>query len=456
MNNMKRIAACVFMAAATLLAVSGIDAASAKAESLTNKATVLVDYETQVISVVGLSSDDKEVLVNFPTVKTDRDGEIIKVTEKDWDVYEAPKAEDATAKPKITIDISILNPAKRNYVILKSLKCEEPILICIEPVLSSVKGSYDAEEKIVTFTAGEEELYADEFQYRTTYGSWVDYNDEVSLEMYEHQGATLYFRQKPGAVEQVKKPKANGIPYGKGDGEYLEYDANAAFGSKEIKVKVTALKTAPKVTKVDLDNQAYVLKKGLEYRFSNNADRDWTSVSGTTVVRLADELDAGNIYYDGQFEVRYQEVPASGRKAYTAPSRIRVYEYPGLRTIETLSQKAGVSLLEALPINELTRKQELNVTQYKDNKGKVAGVEIENLSDMPYQIAVSPTQIGVDAVSSNTKIKPKVIKSGAKLKLANSKSACPEGSYIYVRYAANKTTGDWASSYVSLGKLTYQ
>lgn len=445
-----------FVAAVALLLISGMDGALAKANSLADKATVLVDYETQVISVAGLSTDDKEVLVNFPTVKTNRDGDIISVTEKDWDVYEAPKAENATAKPKITVDISILKPEKRNYVIIKSLKCEEPILLCIEPVYSKVKGSYDAESKTVILTAGEEELSADEFQYRTTFGSWVDYNDEISLELYEHQGATLYFRQKPGAVEEVKKPKANGISYGRGDGEYLEYDTNATLGSKEVKVKVTALKTAPKVSKIDLDNQAYVIKKGLEYRFGNNADRDWIPVSDTTVVSLMDELDAGNIYYDGQFEVRSQEVPATGRKAYTAPSRIRVYEYPGLRTVETLSQKAGVSLLEALPIHELTRKQELNITQYTDRKGKVAGIEIENVSATPYQVAVSPTKIDADAVTSNAKIKPKLIKSGAKLKLANTKSGCPEGSYIYVRYAANKTTGDWASAYVSLGKLTFQ
>lgn len=455
--NRKRILTHIGTGVAALLLAFGMDAASARAENLANTATVKVNYDTQTLSVTGLGMDDKEVMVNFPTVTVNRDGDITKIKEKDWDVYQAPKVEDATAKPKVTVDISTLNPLKKNYVIIKSVKCKDPVLVCIEPVISKVTGIYDAESKTVSFQAGEDELSQDEFQYRTAYGSWEDYSEDITLEMYEQQGATIYFRQMPGTVEQVKNPKSNGIKYGTGEGTYLEYDTNYTFGGKELKVKITKLKTAPKVSKVDLDNQAYVIKKDLEYRFSISGDEDWIPVSETTTVRLADELDAGYIYYPGQFEVRSQAVEADGRKPYTPPSKIMIYEYPGLRTVTTVSQKAGASMLEVMPVDEDdAKKQELKVKKVTDSKGKVTGIEFENVSEYDYQVVVSLSgKIAEYTIPSNSKMKPKTIKAGGKLKLSNSKTVCPEGSYIYVRYASDKTTGEWASDYVCLGKLTF-
>lgn len=455
--NKKRLLTHIGTGMVALLVAFGMDAASAKAENLASTATVKVNYDTQTLSVTGLGMDDKEVMVNFPTVTTNRDGDITRIKEKEWDVYQAPKAEDVTARPKVTVDISTLNPTKKSYVIIKSVKCKDPVLICIEPIVPKVTGIYDAEEKTVSFMAGEDELSQDEFQYRTTYGTWEDYNEDITLEMYEQQGATIYFRQAPGAVEQVKNPKSNGIKYGTGEGTYLEYDTDYTFGGKELKVKITKLKTAPKVSKIDLDNQAYVIKKGLEYRFSINGDEDWVPVSETTTVHLADELDIGYIYYPGQFEVRSQEVESNGRTPYTPPSKIMIYEYPGLRTVTTVSQKAGTSMLELMPVDEDdAKKLELKVKKVTDSKGKVTGIEFENVSEYEYQVVVSVSgRVDEASITSNSKLKPKNLKSKGKLKLSNSKTVCPEGSYIYVRYASNKTTGDWASDYVCLGKLTF-
>lgn len=454
--NKKRIFAHIGTGVAALLVAFGMEAASAKAENLAGTATVKVNYDTQTLAITGLGMDDKEVMVNFPAVTTNRDGDVTKVKEKEWDVYQVPKAEDMAARPKVTVDISTLNPAKRSYVIVKSLKCKEPVLICIEPIIPKVTGKYDAESKTVSFVAGEEEMSQDEFQYRTSYGSWEDYSEDVTLEMYEQQGATIYFRQAPGIVEQVKNPKSNGIRYGTGEGTYVEYDTRYTFGGKELKVKITRLKTAPKVSKVDLDNQAYVLKQGLEYRFTISGDEEWIQVSEPAVVRLAVELDDGYIYYPGQFEVRSQAVEAGDRTPYISPSKIMIYEYPGLRTITTVPQKAG-SLLEDMPVDEDdVKRQELKVKKVTDSKGKVTGIEFENVSECDYQIVVSVGErVDEKSITSDTRLKPKNLKAKGRLKLSSSKTVCPEGSYIYVRYAANKATGDWASDYVCLGELTF-
>lgn len=59
-----------------MLAVFGLDVSSAEAASLAGKASVVVNYEEQTLAVSGLDRDDREVLVNFPTVTTNREGRL--------------------------------------------------------------------------------------------------------------------------------------------------------------------------------------------------------------------------------------------------------------------------------------------------------------------------------------------------------------------------------------------
>lgn len=137
----KWIPAHFIMGIAAMLTVFGLDASSAEAASLAGKASVVVNYEEQTLAVSGLDRDDREVLVNFPTVTTNREGEVTKVREKEWDVYEIPEMDGSTPTPKVTVDISVLNPAKRNFIIVKSTKYDDAILIDIDPVLSRIKGN---------------------------------------------------------------------------------------------------------------------------------------------------------------------------------------------------------------------------------------------------------------------------------------------------------------------------
>lgn len=457
MNTKQRTSVHFFMAIAAIFMAFGMEAVSAKAANLTGKASVVVNYEEQTLTVSGLDRDDREVMVNFPAVAVNRNGEITKVTQREWDVYQVPEIDDAMPIPKITIDISALNPAKRNYIIVKSTKYDDAILICIDAVLSKIKGKYDAESKAVNFRIGEDELSRGEFQYRTAYGSWKDYSDDITLGMYEQQGVTLYFRQMPGLAEKVTNPKDNGIKYGSEGKTYLEYNTKYTFAGNEIKVKVTKLKAAPKVNKIDLDKQAYVLKKGTEYRFSASGNKDWIPVSETTEVLLSNEIEAIERYYPGQFEIRYQEAEATERTAYVAPSKIMIYDYPGVRTITAqAASKTGNDITELLPFNTDTGLQELRIRKTVDKKGKVTGVEFENVSDSMYQIVVSAAgEVSEDSIPFDGKLKPRALKAGAKLRLSNAAKVCPEGSYIYVRYASVKATGDWASDYVSLGRLSY-
>lgn len=456
MDIRKRLLEPVGIGAVACLLAFGVDATSAKAENLANNATMTIDYATQTLNVTGLGLDDKEIMVNFPAVSCNRDGEIIKIKEKekDWNVFQVPKAENTGVRPIVKVDLSSLDPLKKNYIIVKSTKCRDAVLICIDPVVTKVKGSYDAEEKVANFVAGGEELAQDDFEYRTSYGYWEDYSEEVELERYEQQGSNLWFRPAPSEAERVVNPKSNGIIYGTEGKEYLEYDANGTFAGKEVKVKVAKLRTAPTVSKVDLDNRAYIVKPKTEYRFSINGDEEWTGASSKTSVSLEDELPYGYIYYPGQFEVRSEAKDASGKKVYASQSKIMIYEYPGLRTVNTLTPK-GNSLLGFLPANEDTGKQELAVNKTTNTKGQVTGITLENISSSDYQVVVSNTEVDPLSIPTNKKLKPKTLKAGKILRLSNSKSVCPEGSYIYVRYASVKASSAWASDYVSLGKLTF-
>jgi len=456
MDIRKRILEPIGIGAAAFLLAFGVDATSAKAENLANNATLTIDYATQTLNVTGLGLDDKEIMVNFPAVSCNRDGEIVKIKEKekDWNVFQVPKAENTGVRPIVKVDLSSLNPLKKNYIIVKSTKCRDAVLICIDPVIAKVKGSYNAEEKVANFVAGGEELAQDDFEYRTSYGYWEDYSEEIALERYEQQGSNLWFRLAPSEAERVANPKSNGIIYGTEGREYLEYDADGTFAGKEVKVKIAKLRTAPTVSKVDLDNRAYIVKAKTEYRFSINGDEEWTGAESQTRVSLEDELPYGYIYYPGQFEVRSEAKDASGKKVYASQSKIMIYEYPGLRTVNTLTPK-GTSLLGFLPANEDTGKQELNVSKTTNAKGKVTGITLENISSSDYQVVVSGTEVEPSSIPANKKLKPKTLKAGKVLRLSSSKSVCPEGSYIYVRYASVKASSAWASDYVSLGKLSF-
>ena len=457
MDIRKQILTPIGIGAAAFFLAFGVDVTSAKAENLANNATLTIDYATQTLNVTGLSLDDKEIMVNFPAVSCDRDGEIIKIKEngRDWNVFQVPKAENTGVRPVVKVDLSSLNPLKKNYIIVKSSKCRDAVLICVDSVVTKVKGSYDAEEKVVNFVASGEDLAQSDFEYRTSYGSWDAYSEEIELERYEQQGSNLWFRPMPSEAERVVNPKSNGIVYGTEGKTYLEYDANGTFAGKEVKVKVAKLRTAPTVSKVDLDNRAYVVKPKTEYRFSINGDEEWIGASAKTSVFLEDELPYGYIYYPGQFEVRSEAKDASGKNVYASQSKIMIYEYPGLRTINTVTPK-GTSLLGSLPSNEDTGKQELTVNKMTNAKGAVTGITLENISSSDYQVVVSTAgEVDPLTIPANKKLRPKTLKAGKILKLSNSKSVCPEGSYIYVRYASVKASSAWASDYVSLGKLTF-
>lgn len=454
MDVKKYICTYMITVALAFFLAFGLDAASADAAKLTEKVEVDVEYGTQTITifgVIGLDATDKEIMVNFPKVTTNKEGEITKITETGWDVYAVPKKTAENTNPKLTIDISVLNPTKTSFVIIKSLKCTEPVLICIDPVLSKIKATYDTEEKTIAPMAADEEVSLEDLQYRTTYGTWSDFGTGISLEMYEQQGATLYFRQAPGARETINSASKL-QPSTISNKTYNIYNAKSTFGGKEFKVKVTKQKAAPKVSKVDLDNQAYVLKAGQEYRFSSAGQEEWTEVQGTTSVYLAEELTEDDaIYYPGQFEVRTAAVEATDKKSYIPPSKIMVYEYPAIRTIETAEQKQS-ALLPQLPANARGN-VEMTVEKNKNSKGQVTGITLENTSANNFQVVISKTNIAAGSIIGNKALKPKTLASKKKLTL--SAKACPEGSYIYVRYASDKTTGDWASDYVCLGKLTF-
>lgn len=400
---------------------------------------IVIDYASQSLEV---TTTDAEVMVSFPTVKV-VDGEVTKVQTKKWDVYDESymQEEQDDGSRTVTVDLSLINNKKGGYVAVKTNATSEAYLIHFGGVHTKLSASYNNEEGIVLITdrANGGEACESAFEYRTQCGNWRDYNSEMTnLRHYEQQGATLYFREKCGyddGDEYISKGNlsaraiADKAGLVDGDMDYVLYEAVNTFSGVELKVKITKLRNGPSAT-LNYAKRTITVKKNTEYR---------TDVSGDfqQVEEKTETIEIGN--EAGVFEVRSMEV---SNKKYTPPSKITHYDYPATRELLIKDDESGYVGKKAgklsLVYNEKTKK--INCSSTDQN----------NI----YLIYV--VKAGGEAPEAGSKVVATVktaVSSSVPRVVALPKSKFPQGSRVYVAYAADVKNGKWATEPVLLGTV---
>lgn len=431
MNLFKKFLTGAFVGAMTLAVAAGTGMAAADAESVT-KDDVSVNGSTLEVSavttelIVGGTKENKadEVLVAFPTVK-EKSGEYT-VTIKEWDTYETKESGVAY------VDLSNLKPEKDNYVAIKTTDKTEVALFKIPAGANGIKGAYTvaASGSSVSLTVKDGKTTSDfkgDVEYRTAMGNWEAYNAAaVDLQAYAQQGATLYFRQAVSGTGDCKKQTVKYSAKSVSAAAFYVVDTN--LPSKEVKVKITKLASAPKVT-ADYAKKQVKFPKNCEYRIGTSGA--WTDVPSTNVIELtADQLTAAGVVEARTKADAAKKKAASkiGRLEFPADTPVSVEVDPDAATKSavTATIEGGVVKVGAV-----------------DTKKKV---EITNSSANVFELYAGDA--APDAAAKATKLA--AAKNG---KNGSVKLTAEAGKKLYIRRAADSKLGIWVSEWVEVGVI---
>lgn len=425
--------------AAAIWSGNTVSAATTTTTDRISAENIVIDYETQSLRV---TTTDDEVLAAFPAVKV-KNGEITSVKVSRWDVYDSDYMQEVASLEdahQATIDVSPINITKGGYVAVRTNATSGIYLIHFSGIRTKLAASYDIEEGSVTvIDKKDDNSECENLEYKTTYGSWQDYNSsEVSLRQYEQQGATLYFREKCGyddGDEYISSGTLRDSAIASKVGvldvapDFVLYEAVNTFAGKQLKVKIPRRKNGPTV-KINYAKRTITVGKNLEYRLDPSSSFDETPDDQAEVIEVDDEA--------GAVEVR--TLPKEGAKKYTPASKIARYEYPASRVMNVTDDTDGYLGKKAgklkITYDSTSKKIELTST---DVENTYLIYVVKDGGDEP--IAGSKVAVTVKPAASSDK--PRVVK------LAPSKM--PADSEIYVAYAANAKTQQWATNPVFLG-----
>lgn len=398
---------------------------------------VMIDYASQTLQVI---TTDNEVMAAFPTIKEVED-EITSIQIKQWDIYDSEYMEEQVdGRNLINIDLSTINSTKGGYVAVKTDATSEAYLIHINGTNTKLAGTYDMSEKLVSIIdrADDNNECDSIFEYRTQYGNWADYNDEVSLQRYEQQGATLYFREKCGyddGDEYTSKGRlsnravANKVGAVAVDPSFILYEAVSTFSGNEIKVKIPKLSVGPSVA-LNYVKRTITVKKGCEYRTDVTANFKKTLNGNAMAVNIGNNA--------GILEVRTTEKVTKSK--YTPPSKITRYEYPATRTLEVSEDESGY-------VGKKAGKLSIN---YNEKTKKIECVSLDQENTYLVYVKQSGQARPIAGSAALTTIKPTTSASIPKV-VTLAKSKMPSGSELYVAYAADAKNKKWATEPVLLG-----
>lgn len=437
MNLFKKVLTGAFVGAMALAVAGSTGVVSADAQAVgaddvtMNGETLIVSANAEVKTQTGTDMSGNptyatgyktadEVLVAFPTVK-EKNGEIT-VTIKEWDTYET------TAKGSAVVDLSNLKPEKDNYVAIKTSDLTDVALFKIPAGANGIKGTYTvaASGSSVSLTAKDGKTtkpVEGVVEYRTAMGNWETY-DDVDLQMYAQQGATLYFRQAMG--ENTEFTEQKNVKYSaKSVSASAVYVTNANLPSKEVKVKITKLGSAPKVS-ADYANKTIKFPKGCEYRFGTKGA--WTDVPEDAKLSLT----AAQLANAGVIEAR-TKADAQKKKA---ASKIGRLEFPAETPVSVVEATEGTKTAVTATIEggKITVKA-------ADAKGVV---EVKNADTAVYELFVGDAAPAVAA--KGTKLAAATAKGDGSAKLKGA-----AGKTIYIRRAADSKAGVWVSDWVAVG-----
>jgi hypothetical protein len=345
------------LAMATALTITaGVNSQKAAAEV---KASV--NLETQTMTVEGTT----QISVAFPSVKVASDKVTLAVTSKSWDVYQAGTP-DTSGNVSVTVDLSKLNPSKTGYVAVKDESGDAPKLLVFEADSRKLSGVYNAPVKdtngdevaSITIKSNKAALTdgdAKDFNYRTSYGSWdvltnSDGSCEADLTPYIQEGAQFIVRSK--GVKYTGEDTTGGykLDATKSDTTYT-IEKVGTLPSKEFKVKVAALASAPKVTKNYTKNE-FKLASKVEYRLDYTGG--WTTadskvLSLDTIGTSAKVLQVRTVEDASKKKAASKITSVDIGTPGVAPDVITAEE--GKTVLQTLQEKAsttdGVNILKS-------------------------------------------------------------------------------------------------------------
>lgn len=425
---------------------------------------IKMDYENQqlILTETGRSKD-VEIFCEYGVRKTVTTGRGSSKYSRDVCSFYDTSVFDY--KDGLVIDLSTLNREKDCYIRLYGDYYSDPVTVKIPAVNTAIKAEYDAIEGIVdlydyTDKSNITMITSEQIEYRTTYGNWKDYYYD-DLSVYQYQGATLYFRLRAKASEQLSltapEPVSGDIEDVAGE-DIPVYEAYC-FPGKEIKVTVAKQASAPKVV-VNYSKQTFTLPKGTEYRVISQNSMNWIAAKKNTSLSVSlTSLIAQYGENDGMtFEVRQAETekkPASkiNRISFTIPSA------PSVDSIEKVALGTGISgqnITANCLYDEYGSEGLVAEYVYDAKKKRYTGVRFTNCMTDAYEIYAasagevpSPANTGYQTI----KARPELSSQDAVTTLSITK--LKEGSRLYIRKKCNSAEKQFCSPYTVFGVVSY-
>lgn len=418
---------------------------------------ITIDYGAQQIKIKETNRQDNEITYGIATVeKVSKTVNKVKVTKK---VMTVSTWNYADYKDNMSIDLSNLNRSRANYIQIYGDKNEDPVIICIPPVLSTIKAVFDPlEAKVTIENTKTGSPITGNLEYRTAYSNWINYTSDTDMSGYQVNGSTLYFRIKATAEQSIVNYTANqdNMIYAKfGDEDPLSIYTVGQFPGKELKVAIGKLANAPGAS-IDYINRFFKIPRNTEYRINTSAGvGEWTDPGTTT----AFSLDASPyINQEGRFECRVK------KNSKNPASKIKQIKYNRSNaidlknsTVTSASAIATADAKESYILDDETGSQKIiYVDNYYKASGTYKGIRLLNTSsNVAYQAYVIPNGKSDDYVPTKiTDVKVGTVRNGIVIPTVTLLSAS-EGDTICIRRRGNGTKKIWSSPYEKFGTVKF-
>lgn len=490
MKNVNRIYYLVFFVIAFALQLLCRSSVSEAAEQSISISDMVMEYDHQRLVIKesaktyggDVANRDKEIFFAIGTVKKVKpkgSPSVEVMTTSSWDSY------DYDVQKGVVIDLSTLNRAKDNYVLVRGDISTQDTVILIPKVISRVSAKYDVEHNQIYYYDmtnqksprmiqgyNENGQYCSEeiLEYRTAYSGWNTYGADTQnlddLSLYLEKGATLFFRIGAGTDETVLKANANiseptvsTILMGSAKGEPVKYFKVNSFPGIEVKVTIPRRTNAPKVT-IDYGKQQFNLLKGAEYRIVTDSHVNaWIAgnVDVATKLQLS-ELLTKYSESAGVLEVRLAKTTT---RLASKIMRIALSEPDDIIIISNQEGIAGNDIENDDIFHNSVKCDNLDMGVtvgyvYSRATKVMTGIRFFNDTTNTYEVYISKD--GQKPSADSTPVYTVLAKKTTSVKEAEttiSTRYVSNGDKIYIRKKADASKGKWSSRFVGFGTIQY-
>jgi hypothetical protein len=453
MKKMNLLKKSVYAATATAFCAVlgfGIDASAA---------SVTYDYNTDKPTEISVTpgSGDTEVFVGYGTAKNS----ILTIKDADWDVYDAPTTSGAAVK----VDLSHIKSSNDSYIQFKGNVNDEPVTIKVNASNQKLKmdklafaEDKDAGETVTLKAKSGYTKDKDDLEYRVgTNGAW---SSDITLDEptdafdeFLNRGATAYFRPA-GDNPGLDKDEKLYVDKAKTEAKAVTVTDSITLPGKECKVSIPKRKNGPKLAADYVKGTVTVPKNAMIRLLTQENEyvpNEWKEASEQKKVTEVAYDSTTKIPVGGD-KTNYVEVVTKAAKN----SRSKITSLK-LDAVSALSLKSGDSAVDgaditintgtSLKVNDKVEVKGTTLEADPKNAGSYKGdIEITNGDTATYDYAISSSNTAVATTD-----KYKSVKAG---KTAKIKAASNDNKYLWVRKAGNKSTKEWASQPVLVGKIS--